>query len=394
MATIKANRTYDIVVFGASGYTGRLVAEYLSQQYASDTIRWALAGRSLEKLASVRAEMDIPESVPLIAVDSDDPSSIEAMVRSTSVVITTVGPYQLYGNELIAQCASHGTDYVDLSGEPGWMHDTIAAHSAVAKASGARIVHSCGFDSIPFDLGVYHLQQHAKALTGKAASIVKGRVSAMNGSFSGGTVASLRATMAAASERPDLIGILVNPFSLAEGFTGPNQPRGDKPQYDSELSSWSAPFFMAPINTKNVHRSNFLLGHAYGEDFCYDEMVLTGDGEDGKAAAEFVARDDSFAKSPLKPGEGPTKEEREAGHYRVLFLATTSDGQLLMTSVSGDRDPGYGSTSKMLAESALCLLHNPELGGGGIWTPAALMGDALMARLSENAGLTFAIEAP
>lgn len=391
---MRVDRTHDIVVFGASGYTGRLVAEYLAQQYPTGDIKWAMAGRSLYKLAAVRTEMGISDSVPLIAVDSDDAASMEAMVRSASVVITTVGPYQLYGNELIAQCAKHGTDYVDLSGEPGWMHDTIAAHTAAAKASGARIVHSCGFDSIPFDLGVYHLQQHAKALTGKAVSIVKGRVSAMNGSFSGGTVASLRATMAAASERPDLIDILVNPFSLAEGFTGPSQPRGDKPQYDSELSSWSAPFFMAPINTKNVHRSNFLLGHAYGEDFCYDEMVLTGDGDDGKAAAEFVAQDDSFAKSPLQPGEGPSKEEREAGHYRVLFLATTDDGQLLMTSVSGDRDPGYGSTSKMLTESALCLLRNPELGGGGIWTPAALMGDALMTRLSDNAGLTFAIEAP
>lgn len=391
---MKTNRTYDIVVFGASGYTGRLVAEYLSKQYPTGDINWAMAGRSAEKLAAVRAEMGISDSVPLIAVDSDDAASVEAMVCSTSVVITTVGPYQLYGNELVAQCAAHGTDYVDLSGEPGWMHDTIAAHNDAAKQSGARIVHSCGFDSIPFDLGVYHLQQHAKAITGKPVTTVKGRVQAMNGSFSGGTVASLRATMAAAGERPELIGILTNPFSLAEGFAGPAQPRGDKPQYDTELSSWSAPFIMAPINTKNVHRSNFLLGHAYGEDFCYDEMLLTGDGDDGKAAAEFVAKDDSFAKSTLKPGEGPSKEEREAGNYHVRFVATADDGRLLMTSVSGDRDPGYGSTSKMLAESAVCLLLNPEVGTGGIWTPAALMGDALMARLADNAGLTFTIETP
>lgn len=391
---MKTDRTHDIVVFGASGYTGRLVAEYMSQQYPGDDIKWAMAGRSLEKLSAVRAEMGIADSVPLIEVNSDDALSIEAMVRSTAVVITTVGPYQLYGNELIAQCAIHGTDYVDLSGEPGWMHDTIAAHSDAAKQSGARIVHSCGFDSIPFDLGVYHLQQYAKAVTGKPVSTVKGRVQAMNGSFSGGTVASLRATMAAAGERPELIGILTNPFSLTEGFTGPIQPGGDKPQYDSELSSWSAPFIMAPINTKNVHRTNCLLGHAYGQDFRYDEMLLTGDGDDGKAAAEFVAKDNSFAKSTLKPGEGPSKEEREAGNYHVLFVAIADDGQLLMTSVSGDRDPGYGSTSKMLAESAVCLLRNPDLGSGGIWTPAALMGDALMARLADNAGLTFAIEAP
>lgn len=391
---MKANREHDIVVFGASGYTGRLVAEYINERYGSEDLKWAMAGRSMDKLAAVRSEMGIDDSVPLIQVDSDDPSSVSSMVQSTAVVITTVGPYQLYGNELIKQCAAHGTDYVDLSGEPGWMHDTIAEHSAAAKASGARIVHSCGFDSIPFDLGVYHLQMHAKDTTGSTVSRVKGRVRAMNGTFSGGTVASLRATMAAAAERPELIQILLNPFSLTEGFTGPEQPAGDKPQYDDELHTWSAPFIMATINTKNIHRSNFLLGHAYGEDFAYDEMLATGDGDQGKAAAEFVAKDDSFSKSTLKPGEGPSKEEREAGNYDVLFAAQAADGQLLMTSVRGDRDPGYGSTSKMLAESAMCLLKNPDLASGGIWTPAAAMGEALIARLQDNAGLTFTIETP
>lgn len=391
---MKTERTYDIVVFGASGYTGRLVAEYLAQQYNADELNWAMAGRSLEKLAAVRAEMGVADSIPLIAVDSDDADSVASMVKSTSVVITTVGPYQLYGDELVKQCAEHGTDYVDLSGEPGWMHDTIAAYGAAAKASGARIVHSCGFDSIPFDLGVYHLQQHAKVVTGKPARVVKGRVRAMNGSFSGGTVASLRATMAAAGKRPELIGILTNPFSLAEGFQGPDQPAGDKPQYDEEINSWSAPFIMAPINTKNVHRSNYLLGNAYGDDFTYDEMLLTGDGDQGKAVADFVTKDDSFAKSPLKPGEGPSKEEREAGNYEVAFVAQTDDGQLLVTSVAGDKDPGYGSTSKMLAEAAVCLLRNPDLAGGGIWTPAAALGNALIERLEANAGLSFKIESP
>ena len=391
---MKTGRTYDIVVFGASGYTGRLVAEYLAQQYPAGELQWAMAGRSIEKLTTVRAEMGIADSTPLIAVDSDDAASVAAMVKSTSVVITTVGPYQLYGNELVKQCAAQGTDYVDLSGEPGWMHDTIAAHPPAAKASGARIVHSCGFDSIPFDLGVYHLQQHAIAVTGKPASVVKGRVRAINGSFSGGTVASFRATMAAASERPELIGILTNPFSLTEGGSGPAQPPGDKPQYDPELHSWSAPFFMAPINTKNIHRSNYLLEHHYGHDFAYDEMIMTGDGDQGKAAAEFVAVDDSFAKSPLQPGEGPSKEEREAGNYEVAFVAQSDDGQLLVTSVSGDKDPGYGSTSKMLAEAAICLLRHPDLASGGIWTPAAVMGNALIERLEANAGLTFTIESP
>ena len=387
-------RDFDLVVVGASGYTGRLVAEYLANTYGNSDIKWAMAGRSLEKLATVRDEMGISADTPLIQVDSHDEASVTALVQRTHVVITTVGPYQLYGNALIGACAHHGTDYVDLSGEPGWMHDTIAAHSAAAKASGARLVHSCGFDSIPFDLGVFHLQQHIKAATGAPAPVVKGRVRAMNGSFSGGTLASLKATMAAAAERPELIGILMNPFSLSEGFNGPEQPAGNQPQYDEELSSWSAPFIMAPINTKNIHRSNFLLGHPWGEDFCYDEMILTGDGDNGKAAADFVAKDDSFAKSDLKPGDGPSKEEREAGNYDVLFVAKGADGGLYMNSVKGDRDPGYGSTSKMLAEAAICLLKNPGLASGGVWTPAAAMGEALIARLEEQAGLTFTMLSP
>lgn len=387
-------RDFDLVVVGASGYTGRLVAEYLENTYGNSDIKWAMAGRSLEKLAAVRDEMGISADTPLIQVDSHDEASVTALVQRTRVVITTVGPYQLYGNALIGACAQHGTDYVDLSGEPGWMHDTIAAHSEAAKTSGARLVHSCGFDSIPFDLGVFHLQQHIKAATGAPAPIVKGRVRAMNGSFSGGTLASLKATMAAAAERPELIGLLMNPFSLSEGFNGPEQPAGNQPQYDEELSSWSAPFIMAPINTKNIHRSNFLLGHPWGEDFCYDEMILTGDGDNGKAAADFVAKDDSFAKSDLKPGDGPSKEEREAGNYDVLFVAKGADGGLYMNSVKGDRDPGYGSTSKMLAEAAICLLKNPGLASGGVWTPAAAMGEALIARLEEQAGLTFTMLSP
>lgn len=386
------NTKYDIVVFGASGYTGRLVAEYLQGEYANTGLKWAMAGRSLDKLASVRTALGIPDSVDLVSVDSDDAASVGQMVSDCKVVITTVGPYQLYGEELIKQCAEQGTDYVDLSGEPSWMHETIAQHSAAAKTSGARIVHSCGFDSIPFDLGVYCLQQRAITQTGKPIATVKGRVRAMNGTFSGGTIASMRATMASAQANPAIIKVLTNPFALTEGFTGPEQPTGAAPQYDEELNSWSAPFVMAAINTKNIHRSNFLLGHQYGEDFRYDEMLLTGDGEQGKAAAEYVAKDDSIGKSDLQPGDGPTQEERENGNYDAIFAGQNSEGELMISSVQGDRDPGYGSTSKMLAEAAICLLENPTLASGGLWTPAAAMGQALIDRLHAHAGLTFQIE--
>jgi short subunit dehydrogenase-like uncharacterized protein len=317
-----------------------------------------------------------------------------AMVARTKVIITTVGPYQLYGDALLAACAAAGTDYVDLSGEPGWMHGTIGAHHDAAKASGARIVHSCGFDSIPFDLGVYFLQQAAQEKFGRPCRQVHGRVRAMNGEFSGGTAASLGATMAAVSKNPDLLGILVNPFSLATtdkgAFQGPEQPADNRPYEDAATGQWVAPFIMAAINTKNIHRSNALLGHAYGEDFLYDEMMVTGTGDEGKAMAEFVATNNPLEGDDVpQPGEGPDKASREAGNYDVLFIGLTANGERIEASVGGDMDPGYGSTSKMLAESAMCLLEDSDGLAGGLYTPAPAMGDKLIKRLCDNAGLYF-----
>ena len=390
---MKSNRELDIVVYGATGFTGRLVAEYLNNQYGvNGEVVWATAGRSLSKLEQVRDEMEISNDVPLVVADSSDIDSINAMVERTAVVCTTVGPYQLYGNELVAACAAAGTDYVDLCGEPGWMHKMIGAHSAAAEASGARIVFSCGFDSVPFDLGVLFLQQTAEQKLGSTVPRVRGRVRAMKGTFSGGTLASFRTTMAAAAKDPDLINVLRNPFSLTPGFTGAEQPKGDKPVFDEVLQSWIAPFVMASINTKNIHRSNLLMGHQYGTDFVYDEMMLTGPGEQGEAIANHIANDNSMAEDQTQPGDGPDKESRENGMYDVLFVGEASDGQLVKVSVQGDKDPGYGSTSKMIAESAVCLVKNPEAASGGIWTPAPAMGSLLIDRLQANAGLTFTIE--
>lgn len=390
---MKSNRELDIVVYGATGFTGRLVAEYLNNQYGvNGEVVWAMAGRSLSKLEQVRDEMEISNDVPLVVADSSDIDSINAMVERTAVVCTTVGPYQLYGNELVAACAAAGTDYVDLCGEPGWMHKMIGAHSAAAEASGARIVFSCGFDSVPFDLGVLFLQQTAEQKLGSTVPRVRGRVRAMKGTFSGGTLASFRTTMAAAAKDPDLINVLRNPFSLTPAFTGAEQPKGDKPVFDEVLQSWIAPFVMASINTKNIHRSNLLMGHQYGTDFVYDEMMLTGPGEQGEAIANHIANDNSMAEDQTQPGDGPDKESRENGMYDVLFVGEASDGQLVKVSVQGDKDPGYGSTSKMIAESAVCLVKNPEAASGGIWTPAPAMGSLLIDRLQANAGLTFTIE--
>lgn len=390
---MSTQRELGIIVYGATGYTGRLVCEYLNNQYGiNGNVQWAMAGRNLEKLQQVRDEMGIPAEITLVVADANKPSSIDAMVSRTQVVLTTVGPYQLYGTELVRACAEAGTDYVDLCGEPGWMHEMINTYGATAKASGARIVFSCGFDSIPFDLGVYFLQQTAKDKLGTMLPRVKGRVRAMNGSLSGGTLASFKATMAAAAKQPELVDVLMNPFALTENVSGPQQPTGLEPVYEAELNSWSAPFIMATINTKNIHRSNFLLDHPYGKNFVYDEMLLTGPSEQGEAIAKAVAEDKSMADSPLQPGEGPSKEERERGNYDVLFVGSNDSGDTIQISVKGDKDPGYGSTCKMIAESAVCLLKNPQTASGGIWTPAAAMGSLLIERMESNAGLTFTVE--
>ena len=388
-----SSREFGVVVYGATGYTGRLVCEYLNKQYGvNGDVKWAMAGRSEEKLVQVRDEMGIPKDVPFVVADANNPESVKAMVESTQVVLTTVGPYQKYGSDLVRVCSETGTDYVDLCGEPAWMHEMIAAHGETAKKSGARIVFSCGFDSVPFDLGVHFLQSAAMDKLGAPLSRIKGRVRAMKGTFSGGTLESFRLTMKAAAKNPELIKVLTNPFSLSESFNGPKQPSGMAPIFDEDLNSWSAPFVMATINTKNIHRSNFLLSHQYGDNFVYDEMMLTGPGDKGEAMAKAVAEDKSMANDPMQPGEGPSKEERETGYYDVLFAGSNDNGERLMASVKGDKDPGYGSTCKMISESAVCLLKNLDAASGGIWTPASALGDLLIERLQENAGLTFQLE--
>ena len=386
---------FDIVVYGSSGFTGQLVAEYLAAHYTGQGApKWAMAGRSLDKLASVREAIGAPADIALIKADADDPASLKAMVDQTSSVISTVGPYQLYGSELVALCASTGTDYFDLCGEPVWMHQMIEAHEGAARASGARIVFSCGFDSVPFELGAFFVQEEAKRAFGAPVSRVKGRVRDMRGTLSGGTAASGRATFEAVARDLSLVAILNDPFALTPGFSGAKQPKGNRPVYEEDLQSWTAPFMMALINTRNVHRSNMLMGFPYGRDFVYDEMVLTGPGEKGEANAKRVMAANSEKTGPNapKPGEGPSKEERENGRYDLLYVAIAPDGRRVSASVKGDRDPGYGSTSKMIAECAICLLRDTPEVPAGIWTPGAAMGHRLIKRLVDHAGITFDVE--
>ncbi len=390
----KQNREFDIIVYGATGYTGRLVAEYLSQHYGTmdNGPKWAMAGRSLAKLEAVRDEIGAPATTPLVVADADDPASLEAMCRRTRVVLTTVGPYQLYGDGLVSACVKTGTDYADLCGEPVWMRQKIDEHMEAATASGARICFSSGFDSIPFDLGVLMAQNEAVRRFGKPAPRIKGRVRAMAGAASGGTVASLTETMKTVARHPSLFGILRSSFGLTPGFEGPDQPSGMIPGYEERFGKWAAPFVMAPINTKNVHRTNFLLGHPWGVDFRYDEMMLTSPGEAGKKMAEAAVEmmKNPFGAKPPKPGEGPSKEERENGFYDVAFLAEMPDGQSLLYGVKGRYDPGYGSTSRMLAETGIALLACDKPGAVG--TPGYFLGEALVERLQEHAEIRFAVE--
>ena len=392
---MKPAAEFDIVVYGASGFTGQLVAEYLAAEYRGSDIKWAMAGRSLDKLASVRDAIGAPRNLPLIAADAGDPASLKAMVGRTASVLTTVGPYQLYGTDLVAACAASGTDYLDLCGEPVWMRQMIDAHEAAARKSGARIVFSCGYDSLPFELGVWFLQEAAKKQLGSAVPRVKGRVRKMKGTFSGGTAASMKAIFAAAANDPSLIPMLRDPFVLTPGFEGPKQPPGNKPLFDEDLDMWVAPFVMANINTRNVHRSNFLLGFSYGKEFVYDEMMLAGPRDTGEATAKAIVAGNNKlgAQGGPKPGEGPSKEERESGHFDLLFAGFAPDGRQIRAVVTGDRDPGYGSTSKMIAESAICLVRDATDVPGGIWTPGAAMGNRLIKRLVDHAGMTFDIEA-
>src|SRR6201991_5214537 len=341
---MKPSAKFDIVVYGATGFTGQLVTEYLAEHYRNDRdLKWAMAGRNLDKLASVRDAIGAPADTPLIVADASDPASLKAMIDQTRSVVTTVGPYLLYGNELLAACAESGTDYFDLCGEVPWMRRMIDAHQATAERSGARIMFSCGYDSLPFELGVFTCEEAAKKTFGAPVARVKGRVRAMKGTFSGGTAASGKAIFDAAAKDPSLLTLVRDPFALTPGFSGPKQPPGNRPVYDEDLQTWLTPFFMANINTRNVHRSNALLGFPYRQDFIYDEMQIAGPGEEGEARAKrIMAANNNLASGAAvpKPGEGPAKEERESGYYDLLFVGISPDGRQVRTSVKGDRDPG------------------------------------------------------
>lgn len=376
----------DIIVYGATGYTGKLVCEYLQTKYGNDgEVRWGIAGRNKDKLQAVVDQFGLGD-IPVMIADSDDTDSLDAMASACRVVLNTAGPYMKYGSTVVESCARLGTDHVDLNGEPLWMNEVLTQYEDAARESGARIVFSCGFDSIPTDLGVQFLQEHAVKRFGKPFPRVKGRVKALLGAGSGGSLASFKVTRETVKANPELFALLTNPFALTPGFEGPQQPDGNDTIYEEDLGSSSGPFIMATINTKNLHRSNFLLGHPYGEDFVYDEMALIDENE-----SEARERNGFGFHPDLKPGDGPSKEQRESGFYEIWYVGSNDTGDSLTVIVTGDQDPGYGSTSKMVAEAAICLARKPKENDGGILTPASAMGAALRKRIEANAGVTFTL---
>lgn len=406
-----ATREFDVIVWGASGFTGALVAEYLLEQYGVGTgLKWALAGRNMPKLERIRNDLAAGSDVanlPILIADSNDLASLEQLTERTRVICSTVGPYALYGSKLVAACAAAGTHYCDLAGEVHWMRQMIDAHHATAIGSGAKIVHSCGFDSIPSDLGVYWLHNEMQQRHGVACRTIKYRTESFKGSFSGGTVASMMNMMELAEQDTAVMTILNDPYSLnpAGGSRGLDGPEKTHPEFDPDFACWITPFLMAAINTKVVRRSNALLDFVYGHDFRYDEGTLIAFGRLGFPIAALAAGGaalftsatrakrlrDLLARVLPEPGEGPDRERRNSGHFKIQLLGTHPDdaAKNLRLRIHGDRDPGYGSTAKMLGESAVCLANDPLDDRAGVLTPAVAMGQQLVDRLHENAGVTF-----
>ncbi|MGP5336691.1 saccharopine dehydrogenase family protein [Psychrobacter maritimus] len=407
-------RPYAVVLYGATSFVGQITAHYLTEflSNAKDkngaNVTWAIAGRDEEKLNELQSKL--ASKVDIIIANSDNAASLDKMTKQTQVIISTVGPYLKYGEPLIKSCAENGTDYVDLTGEAIFIKDMMDKYQDTAKQSGARIVNSCGFDSIPSDLGVYFTQQQAEERFGSACDVIHMRVKAAKGGLSGGTIASMATIFEEVGQDKSRRKQVANPYLLNDDKDAPNvrQANVSKPEYDDEHERWLAPFVMASINTRIVHRSNQLLGYEYGRDFKYDEAMWMKDGLKGKlssyamsagllgfATAMMITPSRELLSKHVLPksGSGPSKEEQENGYFDIRLFGQTADKDSINTKVTGDKDPGYGSTSRMLAQAALCLAQDisKEEVGGGFWTPASAMGDSLLTRLEAHAGLSFEV---
>ena len=417
-------RSYAVVLYGATSFVGQITAHYLAQFLAdkdnqngpdSEPVTWAIAGRDQDKLEKLQTELCAAQKggkaeakVDIIVANSNDDASLDEMTKQTQVIISTVGPYLKYGEPLIKSCTKNGTDYVDLTGEAIFIKDMMDKYQDDAKKSGARIVNSCGFDSIPSDLGVYFTQRQAEEKFDESCTVINMRVKAAKGGLSGGTIASMATIFEEVGQNKSRRKQVANPYLLNDDEDAPNvrQDNVSKPEYDDEHARWLAPFVMASINTRIVHRSNQLLDYEYGRDFKYDEAMWMKDGVKGKlmsygmsigllgfATAMMIKPSRELLSKHVLPksGSGPSKEEQENGYFDIRFFGKNAKNDTINTKVTGDKDPGYGSTSRMLAQSALCLAQDIDKNDveGGFWTPASAMGDKLLTRLETHAGLSF-----
>ncbi len=393
-----ATREFDLVLFGATGFTGKLVAEYLAS--SADKPRWAIAGRNADKLKALGLD------VPTLVVDALDAAAMNDLAKRTKVICTTVGPYAKYGSEVVAACAANGTHYADLCGEVQWMRRMIDAHHETAKASGARIVHTCGFDSIPSDLGTWAVQREFRATFGMPAQQVTALFGESSGTVSGGTVASGLETAREGGESREVRKLLANPYALDPDPSAAHPPSPDETSigWNADLKMFTVPFLMAGINTRVVRRAHALAGFPWGNDFVYREVMSTPGSARGLAMAVGVAgtlAGLAFAmkrprlraqleKRAPKPGEGPSAERRARGHWKARFVAKNGSNKLIYVVGDAHGDPGYASTAKMLGESALSLARDPLTSSGGVTTPSVAMGQFLFDRLRRT-GLTFEV---
>lgn len=409
----RGGREFDVVLWGATGFTGSLVASYLLGRYGcGGDLRWALAARDAGKLDGLKSKLGPnAAALPVVAADSHDRPGLDRLASRTRVLVSTVGPYARHGSDLVAACVGSGTDYCDLAGEVQWIRQMIDTHHAAAQSTGARIVHSCGFDSVPMDLGVWFLQQEAMQRRGEYCRAVTTYVRAMRGGGSGGTFASMLNLIDEARRDRSVARIVADPYALnpAGERAGPDSRDLRDARYDPKAGGWTAPFVMAGINTRVVRRSHALQGYPYGRDFRYGEALLTGPGWRGRARATVMtlalgslvfAASHRGSRKLLealilpKPGAGPDERAREEGFFVLLQRGEWADGKTLWGRVSGSRDPGYGTTSRMLGECGVCLARGESDAAGGVLTPAAAMPAPLLARLRENAGMRFDIVDP
>ena len=409
------NMIYDVIIYGASSFTGKLITEYFYINYPnSENFSWAIAGRNPEKLKATLNEIIeknshvISRKINLITADSNDISALNKLTCQTKVILTTVGPYAKYGSKLVQSCVSNGTDYCDLAGETQWIRKMIDTHQEEAEKNGSRIVHSCGFDSIPSDLGVFFMQREALKRFQQPLKKISLFVKAMKGGASGGTVASILNVIIEGGKNRDTAKIVAHPYSLnpRDEMTGPDKYDQRSSKYNETINAWTAPFIMAAINTRIVRRTNALLNYRYGKDFSYSESVISGKKISGSLKAKFltltiglfyILSSISFTRKCFiekllpKPGQGPNAHQRKTGFFKLLLIGKTKDNQQLTIEVCGDRDPGYGSTSKMLSETAICLACDEVETKGGVWTPASALSEKLISRLQTKAGVTFKI---